>query len=83
MRFRMPLWPWLVLALAGALPAAAEDAPPGEAREAEKQLKAGDRDPDFLAQVNSSIQSGLEFVKGQQKEDGSFDYVHDFSTSRA
>jgi hypothetical protein len=56
-----------------------EEPSPGEARAEEKQLKAGDRDPEFLEKVNDAIRKGVECVKSAQLEDGSWDYTHDFS----
>ncbi|MCU0723564.1 MAG: hypothetical protein MUC63_08115, partial [Planctomycetes bacterium] len=84
MRFRIPI-AMLLPALLACAPAAlageppAEEPTPGEARAEEKQLKAGDRDPEFLEQVNAAIRKGVEFVRGAQLEDGSWDYTHDFS----
>jgi hypothetical protein len=49
--------------------------------EAEKRLKAGDRDPEFLLRVNKAVSKGIEFLITQQKEDGSFkiNYSEEFA----
>jgi len=49
--------------------------------EAEKRLKAGDRDPEFLLRVNQAVRKGIDFLITQQKEDGSFkiNYSEEFA----
>jgi hypothetical protein len=69
--------PKLVRTLIALLAFAALSAPllAGEAKDekdAEQQLKAGDRDPEFLLRVSNAVQKGLQWILSQQAADGSF-----------
>jgi hypothetical protein len=50
---------------------------PDDDRKDEKQIKAGDRDPEFILRVNTAIGKGLEWLTAQQAEDGSFKTDYD------